>query len=241
VISTLFLALQDEDSKVQYNAAMSLGRLGQKDEKLIDALFPALQDKDRYVRRNAVKSLGQLGQGNDRVIGALLSALQDEDQDEDEGVRCTVAISLTQLEHSSEAIIDALLGGIGEWWNDSEETAESLAKQLKLSGRKYENKVLITLNQYLHDSEKREGAFEVLRKLMDGKPLPGYRWRSLARRQQRRNALKSRLFSKATFGIVAVLGLVILAIVSGYQKDNESFTNALNVILTFLTYLLPFI
>jgi len=53
--------------------------------------------------------------------------------------------------------------------------------------------------------------------------------------------LKSGLFSKATLGIVMVLGLVILAIVSGYQKDNESFTNALNVILTFLTYLLPFI
>ena len=64
----------------------------------------------------------------------------------------SATISLTQLEHSSEAVIDMLLGGIDRLGsNNSEEIAESLAKQLKLSGGKYENKVLITLNQYLHD------------------------------------------------------------------------------------------
>ena len=228
MIDALLSALQDESEYVRRDAARSLGQLGQGNDKVIDALLSALQDE--CVRSEAAISLGQLGQGNEKVVDALLSALQDKE----EWVRCTVAISLTQLEHSSEAIIDALLGGIGEWWNDSEETAESLAKQLKLSGRKYENKVLIKLNQYLHDSEKRDKAFEVLRKLMDGKPLPGYRWRSLARRQQRWEWLKNQCTQKRIIVILSALVVISLGYHNGF--DHWSFAVGSGVALALIMY-----
>ena len=159
----------------------------------------------------------------------------------------SAAISLTQLEHSSEAVIDALLDGIGKLdgkgkrWSDSAEpveveTAESLAKKLKLSGGKYENKVLITLNQYLHDSRKRDKAFEVLRRVVDGKPLPGYRWRSLARRQQRWEWLKNQCTQKRIIVILSALVVISLGYHNGF--DHWSFAVGSGVALTLITYFL---
>ncbi len=130
-----------------------------------------------------------------------------------------------------------LLGGIDRLGsNNSEEIAESLAKQLKLSGGKYENKVLITLNQYLHDSEKRDKAFEVLRKLMDGKPLPGYRWRSLARRQQRWEWLKNQCTQKRIIVTLSAIGIVGLGAYYGF--GHWSFAVGSGVALTLITYFL---
>jgi HEAT repeat protein len=243
VIDLLLSTLQDENESVRSNAAESLGhQLGQGNDKAIDALLSTLQDENESVRSNAATSLGWLGQGNDKVIDALLSALQDKD----EWVRYRVAISLTQLEHSSEAVIDALLDGIGKLdgkgkrWSDSAEpveveTAESLAKKLKLSGGKYENKVLITLNQYLylHDSEKRDDAFEVLRRVVDGKPLPGYWWRSLARRQQRWEWLKNQFTQKRIIVTLSAIGIVGLGYHNGF--DHWSFVIG-NVALGLIMY-----
>jgi len=183
------------------------------------------------VRGKAAASLGQLGQGNDKVMDALLSALQDKDR----SVRRNAAIGLTQLEHSSEAMIDALLGGIGEWMSNSEETAESLAKQLKLSGGKYENKVLITLNQYLHDSGKRDSAFGVLRRVVDGKPLPGYRWRSLARRQQRWEWLKDFMMQKPV--LLFIFGVMLLGLIKILGLEHW-LIQALGAVATILSILL---
>jgi len=212
VMDALLSTLQDKDKYVRGEAATSLGQLGQGNDKVIDALLLALQDKDEWVRGKAAASLGQLGQGNDKVMDALLSALQDKDR----SVRSHAATSLTQLEHSSEVVIDALLGGI-EIWN-SEQIAESLAKQLKLLGVEYENNVLITLNQDLHDFWKRDGAIEVLRRVMDGKPLPGYRWRSLAWRQQRWEWLKGFMTQKPVLRLI--FGMILLGFINLLGLDH---------------------
>jgi HEAT repeat protein len=65
----------DEDSRVQWNAAAALGRLGVV--QAIDALCSASRSEDENVRANACIALGELG--GDRAVQRLREVLMQED------------------------------------------------------------------------------------------------------------------------------------------------------------------
>jgi len=180
---------------------------------VIAALLKALQDDDKDVRFTAASSLGQLGQGNDSVIAALLKALQDK---KESVRRAAAASSLGQLGQGNDSVIAALLKALQDDDKDVRRAAAESLGQLKIEEETQLRPVLIALNHRLHDSNNlvRYKAFASLRKLLDGRPIPGYRWKPLAKREQ---GQKLRLFSlSALFVVLIVLFLVFqMPIVAG--------------------------
>jgi len=180
VITALLKALVDKDGYMRSAAAKSLGQLGQASDQVIDALVKALLDKDEDVRRAAANSLGQLGQASEKVIDVLLKALLDKH----EYVRRAAAESLGQLDQANEKVIDALLKALFDKDEDVRNAAaDSLLDKLKIEDEKIIKQVLIRLNRDLHDDENvRYQAFESLRKHLNGRQIPGYRWKPLAKK-----------------------------------------------------------
>jgi HEAT repeat protein/energy-coupling factor transporter ATP-binding protein EcfA2 len=200
VIDALLLALQDKD--VRRAAAGSLGQLGETSPKVIDALLLALHDEDKYMRHAAAGSLGRLGETSPKVIDALLLALQDEDK----YMRHATALSLGQLGETSPKVIDALLLALQDEYEYVRGAAAESLGQLKIEAEAQLQPVLIALNRRLHDNNEmvRRQAYESLRKLLDGLPIPGYRWKPLAKQQKTQ---KLRLLS-LVFVLIGLIGLL---------------------------------
>jgi energy-coupling factor transporter ATP-binding protein EcfA2 len=145
-------------------------------DKAVAIFLRGLSAKDKDVRRAAAESLGELGQASEKVIDALLNALLDKD----EYVRYVAANSLGKLGQASEKVIDALLKALLDKDEDVRSAAaDSLLDELKIEDEKIVKQVLIHLNRNLHDDDKyaREIAFESLRKRLNGRQIPGYRWK----------------------------------------------------------------
>jgi len=202
VIDALLLALQDKDEEVRRAAAESLGQLGETSPKVIDALLLALLDKDEDMRRAAANSLGQLGETSPKVIDALLLALLDKDED----MRRAAAYSLGDLGETSPKVIDALLLALQDKEYFVRIAAVKSLGQLKIEAEAQLQPVLIALNRSLHDNDDdvRGEAYESLRKLLDGLPIPGYRWKPLAKQQKTQ---KLRLLS-LVFVLIGLIGLL---------------------------------
>ncbi len=60
MVEALLRLLEDEDPNVRAVAAISLGRTGTTDERVVDKLMALLKDDDRIVRQSACLSLGTL-------------------------------------------------------------------------------------------------------------------------------------------------------------------------------------
>ena len=60
MVEALLKLLDDPDPNVRAVAAISLGRTGCKDDKVVDELIKLLKDNDRIVRQSACLSLGAM-------------------------------------------------------------------------------------------------------------------------------------------------------------------------------------
>ena len=89
-MSSLALALTDEEGAVRCEALKSLGKL--KGEKACDMALPFLKDRDWQVRYTAVTSLGEIGHNN--ALSALVELMLGED---DEEIRAWAAWSLGEI------------------------------------------------------------------------------------------------------------------------------------------------
>jgi HEAT repeat protein len=172
VVTALLGALRDKDSRVRYAAAYSLEKLGKASNEVVTALLGALQDKNERVRYAAANSLVSLEKANDEVVTVLLGALQDKD----EGVRYAVADSLGNLEKANDEVVMALLGAFRDKYDMVRYAAVNSLGQIKIENEAQLESVLITLTRYLHEGNNE--AFFVAQKLLDGRPLPGYRWKT---------------------------------------------------------------
>jgi HEAT repeat protein/energy-coupling factor transporter ATP-binding protein EcfA2 len=202
VISALVAALQDKDDGVRGKAANSLGHLGVTDESVISALVAALQDKKEWVRQKAVESLGLLGVTDDLVVSALVAALQDENN----WVRQNAVESLGRLGVTDKSVISALVAALqdkNEWvrWN----AAKNLG-QLKIKDETQLQQLLITL-QSLYDDKRNDLALEPIRKQLNGRKIPCYRWHSLEKRQQKWQQFKSMPFKKLS--LIILVGVLV--------------------------------
>jgi HEAT repeat protein len=202
VISALVAAtLPNKKYWIRSAAVNSLGLLGVANETVLSALVAALQDKDWEGRSNAANSLGLLGVADETVLSALVTALQEK------GilVRRAAANSLGSLGVASETVILALVVALqdSDFW--LQHTAAESLGQLKIKDQAQLQRVLIALSQSLPDSKVRNEALGAIRKLLDGRQIPGYCWRSLAERQNKWLQFKALPWEK----------LVLIALVSG--------------------------
>ncbi len=177
VVTALLKALQDDDSSVRWRAANSLGGFGQASPEVVTALVKALQDDEETVCKAAADSLGRLGQTNE-----LVKALQDDDL-----VVCrAAATSLIRLGQISQEVVAVQVQALQDK-NKSVcmEATESLGQLKKLEDQELWTEVLIVLQQRLHDDDLDvcQAAFNSLRQLLEGKQIPGYRWRTLEERR----------------------------------------------------------
>jgi len=151
-------------------------------EAVVRALLAALHDADWYTRERAVASLSQVGVGNEAVARALLAALHDPDSD----VRWQAAEILGRLE------IKNLI-------------------QLR--------RVLVALNSCLHNEHNymrpvspfdkivRLAALSSIRQLLDGRPIPRYRWKPLQKQRAQKRQLKRIAFWLGVTAVIVMIGL----------------------------------
>jgi hypothetical protein len=179
VVSALLEALHDTDRGVRERAAQSLGQVGAGNEEVVSALLEALHDTDRGVRRLAAQSLGQVGAGNEEVVSALLEALHDADRD----VQWGAAQSLGQVGAGNEEVVSALLEALHDADSIVRWSAAQSLGRLEIKDTTQLRQVLVAFNRCLHDWDNyvRGDALGSIRHLLDGRPIPGYRWVPLRR------------------------------------------------------------
>ena len=132
-------------------------------------------------------------------------------------VRQAAARSLGQLEQASKEVVAMLVGAIGDLdWRVREVATDSLV-QLKIEDEAQQRAVLIALNRRLHDRDDdvRRAALAAIRRLLDGRQIPGYRWVPI-REQQRRARIRKRIG-----WAVLALGLVVLALCIGGAANGQ--------------------
>jgi HEAT repeat protein len=202
VLNALLQALHhDADLEVRERVATSLGQVGVGNEVVLNALLQALHDADWDVRKRAATSLGQVGVGNEVVVNALLQALHDADRE----VQRRAAEILGQVGAGNKVVVSALL----EVLHDAEvrqQAAESLGR-LEIKDTTQLRQVLVALNRCLYDDLVRRTALVSIRQLLDGRPIPGYRWAPLQKRRAKKRRLKRIAF---WLGMTAVIALIVL-------------------------------
>ncbi len=174
----------------------------------------ALQDKEVWVRRAAAESLGRLGVASETVISALVAALQNEEY----WVRSAAAESLGSLGVASETVLSALVATLQDKdFLVQGAAAESLG-QLKIKDKTQLQRVLIALNRCLHDSNSwvQHNALGAIRELLEGRQIPGYRWRSVADRQNKLLQFNALPFKKLLLIALVSVFLLILGATSWF-------------------------
>lgn len=157
--------------------------------------------------------------GTTAKVRAVLSAqaaslvrhiLYDEDRREEQKALLTVACQLLQRQ-GNEAVVSVLLEALHDAdWDVRRQAAASLGR-LAIKDTTQLRQVLVALNRYLHDADNdvRRAALVSIHQLLEGRPIPGYRWVPLQKRQTRSRSLK-RIAILA--GVVAFLLLVALTV-----------------------------
>ena len=131
----------------------------------------------------AADGLGRLGEASPEVLQALLAALRDGD----EFVRGRAAESLGKLGWASPEAVLALLTALrdGDSWVGWH-TAEGLGS-FRIEDGEMLSKVLEVLSRKMHDidfqDDSRVNKLSAARRLVEGRPLPGYRWVPIGERQ----------------------------------------------------------
>ncbi len=180
VISTLLEALHEENWGLREQAAASLGEVGAGNEAVLRALLEALHDTKGDVREQAAASLGQVGAGNEEVLRALLEALHDTKGK----VREQAAASLGQVGAGNEEVLRALLEALHDTKGYVQGQAAASLVRIEIKETTQLRQVLVTLNHCLYDwhTYVRQAALVSIRQLLDGRPIPGYRWEPLRKR-----------------------------------------------------------
>jgi len=172
VVQALLEALHDADRDERARAAGVLGQVGAGNEAVVQALLEALHDANYLVRWNAAASLGQVGAGNEAVVSALQEVLHDANW----YVRERAVASLAQMGAGNEAVVQTLLVALhGADELVRRDAAASLGR-IEIKDTTQLRQVLVTLNRSLHDNDVRQAALVSIRQLLDGRPIPGYRW-----------------------------------------------------------------
>jgi HEAT repeat protein len=105
-VRPLIEALNAEDVRVRFGAAMVLANFRHQSEDIVPALIKALEDEDRDVRWRAARSIGTLRQMPELSVPALAKRLRD---DAYPNVRCYAIMALGKFGLDAEISVPDLL------------------------------------------------------------------------------------------------------------------------------------
>jgi HEAT repeat protein len=92
-VASLVKTLKDQDPKMRYWAAESLGHFGPGASSAVPELIQALKDEDGTVRMGVAYALAELGPAATEAVPALQEAARDPDKE----VRTAAAYALKQI------------------------------------------------------------------------------------------------------------------------------------------------
>ena len=223
VVEALLTTLTDTESTVRRTAAFVLGQLGQTTPAVVASLRAALTDADPNVRIVVGGALGELGKATPDMIKSLLHALTDTKFN----IRVNAALALGRVGQATPAVIAGLLTAL----TDTEQLMRSCAvdalNKLQIKDEVHYQRLLIRLNRRLHsvDDHERQEALSAIRLLVNGRPLPGYRWVSLRAKRERRR----RLYAAFHWALLLV-GVVMVAFGLNYLGAETRLMQVLTVL-----------
>lgn len=106
----LIQALSNRNWMVRYYATLTLGKIGPKAKKAVQALGERLYDSDLRVRCHAARALAAQGKGASSIIPHLLKGMEDPDW----RIRCYFAFALGKVGPDSAPALEALKKALGD-------------------------------------------------------------------------------------------------------------------------------
>jgi HEAT repeat protein/energy-coupling factor transporter ATP-binding protein EcfA2 len=205
VVKAFLKALSDPDWQVRHMASKSLEQV-EINEKGVMVLLEALHDTDQSVQLATSSCLEQIQIGNEAGVKALLEALHHTNS----FVRLSAVMTLGRVGGGNVEVVKALLKA----QHDPDESvrwrvAESLGL-LEIKDPNQLRKVLVSLNHLMYDDFRHTDltVLTSLRRLLDGRPIPGYQWIPLRKRRAQRLRLKRTSFWLGIIALILVIGFV---------------------------------
>lgn len=136
------------------------------------------------------------------------------------------------------AVVDGLLAALSDGEGKVRQAAVRSLGQLEIKNETVLYRTLVALNRRLHDwhDAVREEALKAIRKLVEGRPLPGYQWTPLRVRRERREwwqkVRKLIVFGWTCFVIFAAIVIWVLI-----PPDPNSLPMQFIAALVFLIFL----
>ena len=184
VIEGLSYAFGASADWVRQDARNILNQFSDVREAVIERLLTDLKysEYEGGGRMMAAFCLSQLGDTRQVVIDGLLAASQ---QDTEDWVRRGVAKILAHLNKVRQQGGEVPQQVKVRQPEDEvpQQVTENHLDSLKIEDKTQLEHVLINLCRSLHDFES-EDTLKYLRKLLESRPIPGYRWKSLAKRRK---------------------------------------------------------
>jgi len=159
-----------------------------------------------------------VGESNEEVAKALLEALHDPN----EHVRWQMAESLSELEGGSGEMVKALLAALHDRDRDVQRKAAGSLGGLEIKDTVQLRRVLMNLNRRLYDGDYwiREVALASIHQLLDGRPIPGYRWVPLQKRRAQKQRLKRIAFWLGTAAFMVLTSLAATWLLGVLDPDS---------------------
>jgi HEAT repeat protein len=183
-------------------------------------LVQALDDPNPDTRKLAISVLGEVRNAPEFVITALSIACKDTAPDVRE--QAVSSLGLLGRSNPNSEITEAMVRAMGDSHSVVRQKAVKSMATLRIQSESL-GQIIRVLNRRLHDSEEdvRQAALESIQILLDGRPIPGYRWVPL--RQRRDRARRRRIAGYWVLGITTVLLLAWLAAVVTTQIVVDPF------------------
>ena len=105
--------------------------------------------------------------------------------------------------------------------------------QLEIKDKAMLYRILIALNRRLHDRDDnvRRAALSSIRKLVEGRPLPGYQWVPLRERKAREHKIM-RLINFTLIIVALIVSFLYWQILLTFISDK-------NIVIQFIAWILP--
>ena len=133
-IGPLIQALQSEDHRIRFGAAMAMEYFSKSATEVVPGLIKAMQDENYSVRWRAVRSLGVLAAMPDQSIPAIAERLHNDPKP---NVRCYAA---SALRHFGEAAVPDLKLALSDPSSSVQANAVTSLKEIEAVAKKKEAK-----------------------------------------------------------------------------------------------------
>lgn len=165
VIEEIILLIDDPNSDIRCNAASFLGKLQQRNDKVIDRLITALDSNDQKLRRIVAESFesSPLYSSEKKVFNALINSLNHKDSD----IKRMAAVFFEKIAARNDKDIESTILYMSQ--PNSTQTRQSDLQTISQIALANNEKIILNLIKSLNppDSEFRRAASTSIEKLLE--------------------------------------------------------------------------